>query len=148
MVFTVPLTLLAAVAALTTGPAPPSASALETAEQLVFATRLATFLALADAPDRDGRLDWSSDGCSAPVIESTGRSFDFTGPCRRHDFGYRNFSVLEAGRLWTARMRSRVDSLFRRDMRDHCATRSRVIRVSCRTWAEIFYRVVRARGGP
>lgn len=148
MVFAFPLTLLAAVAALTTAPTAPGASALETAQHLVFSARLTSFLTLAESPDRDVRLDWSSDGCSAPVIESTGRTFDFTGPCRRHDFGYRNLSVLEAGRLWTAQMRSRVDAVFRRDMRAHCATRSRMVRVSCRAWAEIFYRVVRARGGP
>lgn len=148
MVLAGPLALVASVAALVSSPVPPAASALETAEHLVFRSSLAAFLALADSPAHDPRLDWSSDGCSAPVVESTGRSFDFTGPCRRHDFGYRNLSVLEAGRRWTAAMRARVDAVFRRDMRSHCARRSRAARLSCRTWAEIFYRVVRARGGP
>lgn len=148
MVLAVPVSIAAFLTALASASMTPPPGALDLAEHLVLAVDLRAFLALADSPARDPRLDWTSDGCSAPVVESTGRSFDFTGPCRRHDFGYRNLSVLEAGRRWTASMRARVDAVFRRDMRAHCATRSRTVRLSCRTWAEIFYRVVRARGGP
>ena len=39
-------------------------------------------------------LDWSTDGCSAPLIGSEGRTFDFRIPCARHDFSYRNFTAL------------------------------------------------------
>lgn len=148
LVMSLAMSLATTIATLVVGPITPPQDALDLAEHLVFAVDLRTFLALADSPSHDPRLDWSSDGCSAPVVESTGRSFDFTGPCRRHDFGYRNLSALETGRRWTATMRARVDAVFRRDMRAHCATRSRVVRLSCRSWAEIFYRVVRARGGP
>ena len=35
-------------------------------------------------------LDWSNDGCSAPIVGSEGRSFNFRAACDRHDFGYRN----------------------------------------------------------
>lgn len=144
----VPVSVVAAIIAVVVNVSAPSASALEIAERLVFRESLRTFLTVAASVDRDGRLDWSSDGCSAPVIESTGRTFDFTGPCRRHDFGYRNIARLENGRRWTAEMRARVDAVFRRDMRAHCATRASIARMACRSWAEVFYRVVRARGGP
>lgn len=144
----VPVSVVAAIIAVVVNVSAPAASALEVAERLVFRESLRTFLSVADSDDRDGRLDWTSDGCSAPVIESTGRTFDFTGPCRRHDFGYRNIARLENGRRWTAEMRARVDAVFRRDMRAHCATRASITRMACRSWAEVFYRVVRARGGP
>lgn len=148
MVIGVPVSVIAAVAAVGLWVSAPSASALQVAERLVLKESLATFLAAVESPDRDPRLDWSSDGCSAPVVESTGRTFDFTDACRRHDFGYRNIAKLENGRRWTAAMRAKVDAVFRRDMRTHCARRSSVSRVACRTWAEVYYRVVRARGGP
>jgi hypothetical protein len=39
-------------------------------------------------------LDWTTDGCSAPVVGNEGRSFNFTHACVRHDFGYRNTKKL------------------------------------------------------
>ncbi len=39
-------------------------------------------------------LDWTTDGCSAPVVGGQGRSFNFTQACVRHDFGYRNTKKL------------------------------------------------------
>ena len=114
----------------------------------LFRRPLTQFIAEADSPSRDVRLDWTTDGCSAPVVQGTGRSFDFTGACRRHDFGYRNYSRLDGGRWWTASLRSRIDSVFRRDMLDHCSTRPRLTRVSCRAWASVFYRAVRVASGP
>ena len=39
-------------------------------------------------------LDWSNDGCSAPIVGSEGRSFNFRPACDRHDFGYRNLKIL------------------------------------------------------
>ena len=148
MVIGVPVSVIAAIAAVSLWFSAPAASALQVAERLVLKESLATFLAAAASPNRDSRLDWSSDGCSAPVVESTGRTFDFTEACRRHDFGYRNIAKLENGRRWDAGMRAKVDAVFRRDMRAHCAKRPAVARVACRTWAEVYYRVVRARGGP
>ncbi|MFM9225165.1 MAG: phospholipase A2 [Actinomycetota bacterium] len=148
MVIGVPVSVIAAIAAVSVWMSGPSASALQVAERLMFTESLSVFIRTAESPRRDDRLDWSSDGCSAPVIESTGRSFDFTEACRRHDCGYRNIGKLENGRRWTTAMRSRVDEVFRRDMRAHCAKRTTVARVACRTWAEVYYRVVRAQGGP
>lgn len=123
-------------------------------ESLVFDATLPTFqLAGARRVGIDASFDWSTDLCSAPLVGSTGRSFDFTGPCTRHDFAYRNFKRADAehpprGTLWNSRLRHRVDSLFLRDMIDHCSRRRLTDRPSCRMWAEVFFRLVRVAGGP
>ena len=117
-------------------------------ETFVFRTPLATFISTADSPTRDARLDWSTDGCSAPIIESTGRTFDFRNACRRHDFGYRNYSRLDNGTKWTSALRARVDAVFLKDMHADCALRPRVVRASCTLWAHTFYRFVRTYAGP
>ncbi|CAA9497385.1 MAG: hypothetical protein AVDCRST_MAG30-1714 [uncultured Solirubrobacteraceae bacterium] len=93
------------------------------------------FLDYRNSAGRDGRLDFSTDGCSAPVVGSTGISFDFTDACLRHDFGYRNYKAL--GRF--DKEKGRVDRQFYEDMRDHCATRSVLLRRSCEGWAQRFY---------
>ena len=117
-------------------------------ETFVFRTPLATFISTANSSTRDARLDWSSDGCSAPIIESTGRTFDFRNACRRHDFGYRNYSRLDNGTKWTSALRARVDAVFLKDMHADCARRPRVVRASCTLWAQTFYRFVRTYAGP
>jgi len=93
------------------------------------------FLAYHGSPDRDARLDFSTDGCSAPVVGSTGISFDFADACLRHDFGYRNYKDL--GRF--EEEKARVDRQFYEDMKDHCATRSIFLRAQCHSWAQRFY---------
>lgn len=118
------------------------------AMRLEFDTPIAEFVSAAQSVQRDARLDWSSDGCSAPVIGSTGRSFDFTDACRRHDFAYRNLGRLDAGRKWTAALRARVDSKFLSDMRVHCDARQRRDKAACRAWANLFYSAVRQFSGP
>lgn len=126
-------------------PVEPPRRALET---YLFRTPLERFVAVADAPGHDARFDWNSDGCSAPVVGSDGRSFDFAAACRRHDFGYRNFLTLEGGRHWTAPVRRRVDDQFLRDMKEHCATRRRSEKLRCLAWAATFHRAVRIYAGP
>lgn len=150
----------------TAGAATPS-STVDRIQILVFATPLDQFLDRArHSPDRD--LDWSTDWCSAPLIGSSGRSFDFSGPCRRHDFAYRNFKradqdricrtpptggpcrplMVPSGRWWNSPIRHRIDRQFLADMLVHCSTRSGTAKISCQAWAQIFYRSVRVAGGP
>lgn len=125
-------------------PAPP---AHVVTESLVFTKPLKTFIATADSAQRDKRLDWTTDGCSAPVIGSTGRTFNFYNACRRHDFAYRNFSRLDKGKWWNEDMRARVDAVFKKDMTSDCSTRSTLIQKSCLAWVNIFYEAVRAYAG-
>ena len=125
-------------------PAPP---AHVVAESLVFNKSLISFIATAEANARDKRLDWTSDGCSAPVIGSTGRTFNFYNACRRHDFAYRNFARLDKGKWWTEELRARVDAVFKKDMSLDCATRSLLIKKTCMAWMSIFYEAVRAYAG-
>ena len=57
-------------------------------------------------------LDWTTDGCSAPVVGNEGRSFNFTQACVRHDFGYRNIKRLGQ---FTENVRAKIDEQFHRD---------------------------------
>lgn len=143
--------------------------AIDRLQVLVFATSLPNFLDIARHPgDADRSFDWSTDLCSAPLIGSTGRSFDFRGPCRRHDFAYRNFKSADqvticrvppsggicrtvrvsSGRWWNSSLRHRIDRQFLADMLAHCTTRSGATRIACQSWAQVFFRSVRVAGGP
>ncbi|MEY4174196.1 MAG: hypothetical protein RI900_1361 [Actinomycetota bacterium] len=103
------------------------------------------------APDR--WFDWSTDGCSAPMLGNAGRTYDFTEACVRHDFAYRNLRMLErrygTGRtFWNAANRGQADQRFLSDMRAHCRRRSIFIRLACYAWAQVYYGAVRVIGGP
>ncbi len=119
--------------------------------RMLFAVSLDEFLG--HSGRRDPRFDWSTDLCSAPLVGSTGLSFDFRNACRRHDFGYRNLQRLErrygTGRTyWNGSNRKAVDTVFLADMRTHCRTRAVWLRPSCLHWALAFYSAVRVAGGP
>jgi hypothetical protein len=127
--------------------APPPAPDV-VARALVFNKSLVTFIKIADSVTRDARLTWTTDGCSVPVLGSTGRTFNFFNACRRHDFAYRNLRKIDGGKWWTPQMRARVDSVFKKDMLTDCAKRNKTARASCTAWAETFYRAVRTYAGP
>lgn len=127
--------------------ASPTPPAHVVTESLVFTKPLNTFIATADSAQRDKRLNWTTDGCSAPVIGSTGRTFNFYNACRRHDFAYRNFSRLDKGKWWNEAMRARVDAVFKKDMTSDCTNRTAIDRKSCLAWVSIFYEAVRAYAG-
>ena len=116
-------------------------------ERMLYATPISEFLA---AVGDDTWFDWSTDFCSAPLVGNTGRSFNFTDACRRHDFGYRNLHLLDrrygAGH-WTPLTRLRVDRQFLVDMRHHCWSRAWYDEPSCLAWAAAYYRAVRLAGG-
>ena len=126
----------------------PLPSAQSVAETLLFRTSLPAFVAITDSLVRDVRLDWSTDGCSAPIVQSTGRSFDFYDACRRHDFGYRNMSRFKNGRVWSNALRLRIDAQFRRDARASCVFKIRLTKMQCLAWAETYFRAVRSFGAP
>ena len=90
-------------------------------------------------------LDWTTDGCSAPIVGSEGRSFNFRTACDRHDFGYRNFQALG---LFNTSIRTLIDEQFHRDMNRACDSQRRTLKVRCIAWSEVFYTMVRAAGGP
>jgi hypothetical protein len=89
-------------------------------------------------------LDWTTDGCSAPVVGNEGRSFNFTHACVRHDFGYRNIKRLGQ---FNEMVRTKLDEQFYRDLESSCATQVRTRKIRCLMWAETFYVAVRATGG-
>ncbi|MEY4339280.1 MAG: hypothetical protein RLZ14_1130 [Actinomycetota bacterium] len=117
----------------------------------VFGLPLLDFLA--HRPGGDPWFDWSTDGCSAAMLGSSGHSHDFRDACVRHDFAYRNLKLLErrygTGRsYWNSASRKQVDLQFRADMRAHCKRRGWLLRLPCYAWAEVYYRGVRLLGGP
>ena len=117
----------------------------------LFEVSMRTFLATATAQTAlDRQFDWSTDYCSAPLLGSTGFSFNFHHACRRHDFGYRNLRLLDrrygAG-FWTSTNRRRVDEQFLSDMNAHCRTRGVWLQPRCFGWAQTYYRMVRLFGG-
>lgn len=134
------------VAACMSATPPPAAHVV--AKKLVFNTSLTTFIKQADAESRDSRLTWTTDGCSVPVLGSTGRTFDFYNACRRHDFAYRNIGKLDGGKWWTPEMRAKVDAVFKKDMLLNCKPRKSAARKACTAWAETYYSAVRAYAGP
>ncbi len=142
--------LLTSLIVATIGVASPVQSdhAVSVLRRLAFSSSLSTFIRAADDPKQDSRLDWSSDSCSAPLVGGTGRTFDFTNACRRHDFSYRNFSRIDDGIWWDAPTRRRVDDKLLADMRLGCSVRPPRDRLLCRGWALLFYRTVRAYAGP
>ncbi len=128
-------------------------------EHLMFDISLNQFSAIAHARiGREGSsgdtwFDWTTDLCSAPLVGNTGRSFNFTEACRRHDFGYRNAHLLERryraeASYWNGPNRKRIDRQFLADAKAHCATRWFFDRPSCYSWAYTFYSAIRVAGGP
>ena len=154
------LSVLVAVTSFLTAPSPASAGSVHSATaDLAYIQRDAvrrvdrpTSPAAANATG-DRWFDWTTDWCSAPLVGSSGRSFDFHAPCRRHDFGYRNLRLLErryrgGGRYWNSTSRKRVDQQLLTDMRAHCRARPWYEEATCRLWADTFYAAVRVAGGP
>ena len=125
-----------------------SPSQFETASRIVFSTTLPDFIAMADNPGHDTRFTWDSDKCSAPILGSAGKTYDFSDSCRRHDFAYRNLGRMDGGKHWTAALRTRVDNRFMTDMRSQCAARPSVQRTACRAWARLYFNAVRQFAGP
>ncbi|MEO8362818.1 MAG: phospholipase A2 [Ilumatobacteraceae bacterium] len=126
---------------------PPQASNdVATIETVIFNLELDTFIRQRSILRRTyPQLIWTTDGCSAPIVGESGRSFNFRNACIRHDFGYRNY---KAHGLFSTESRLRLDEQFRQDMYTLCGPKIRTFKVRCAAWAEIFYAAVRAGGGP
>ena len=117
-------------------------------DRVMYTTSMSGFIA---AVDSDTWFDWSTDFCSAPLVGNTGRSFNFTNACRRHDFGYRNLQLIDrryGGGHWNSSSRKRVDQQFLADMKRHCWARPWYDEPTCLAWAQTFYTGVRIAGGP
>ena len=148
------LRVLVAVTSVLTVASPASAGSIHSptadlanVERLMYSTSMSGFIA---AVGSDQWFDWSTDFCSAPLVGNTGRSFNFTNACRRHDFGYRNLHLLDrryASGYWNIINRKRVDQQFLTDMRAHCWSRPWYDEPTCLAWAETFYAAVRLAGG-
>jgi hypothetical protein len=147
--------MLVAVTSVLTVASPASAGSVHSAsadqafvELMLYATPISGFIA---AVGSDTWFDWSTDLCSAPLVGSTGRTFNFSNACRRHDFGYRNLQLLDhryGGAHWNSVTRRQVDQVLDNDMRRHCWARPWYDTPTCLAWAHTFYAAVRIAGGP
>ncbi|MBX6383577.1 MAG: phospholipase [Microbispora sp.] len=88
----------------------------------------------------DYGFDWSTDLCSSSPDQPLG--FDFRMPCRRHDFGYRNYKAVN---LFSAN-KAHVDDAFYFDMRQVCAGYSGVAKSTCDGLAWTYYQAVKQFG--
>ena len=149
--FTVAITVLAS---MPTTPLIASSSPIDSGvvDHLVFNTPLTKFRSERARAKRMHRwLITATDGCSAPVVGSSGRSFNFRLACERHDLAYANFATLAQlgiGREWNAAMRAAVDDQFQRDLQASCVKRRRSERLRCDAWAVVFFHTVRLAAGP
>ncbi len=146
-VFVAVTTVLTVASPASAGPVHSATNDRAFVEQMLYATPITGFVASVGS---DTWFDWSTDFCSAPLVGNTGRSFNFTEPCRRHDFGYRNLRLLERRYgmdYWNGTERRRVDQQFLADMKHHCWSRPWYDEPTCLTWAATFYSAVRLAGG-
>ncbi|MFB9248867.1 phospholipase [Sphaerisporangium melleum] len=88
----------------------------------------------------DYAFDWSTDLCSSSPDQPLG--YDFRMPCRRHDFGYRNYKAVN---LFSTN-KSRVDDAFYFDMQQVCAGYSGVSKSTCNSLAWTYYQAVKQFG--
>jgi Prokaryotic phospholipase A2 len=146
-VFVAVTTVLTVASPAFAGPVHSAATDRAFVEQMLYATPISGFVASVGS---DTWFDWSTDFCSAPLVGNTGRTFNFTEPCRRHDFGYRNLRLLERRYgidYWNSTERRRVDQQFLADMKHHCWSRPWYDEPTCLAWAATFYSAVRLAGG-
>lgn len=114
-------------------------SPLASAEKVEWLS-LSKFIGEADSPDHDPRLNWTTDECSGPSVISVW-SDEFANPCRRHDFGYRNFGSDKALDK-TADRKSEIDAVFFSDMTKVCKHYHGLLRASCFVDRNVFYNAV------
>jgi hypothetical protein len=95
-----------------------------------------------------GYMDWSTDGCSAPVLGNG--PYNFSKACLRHDFGYRNLKRIEntfRQDTWRWRNKANVDTRFGLDMDDRCREFNGFARQPCYSLSGVYEKAVRAFGG-
>lgn len=134
----VSLALLGAIA----GPAAADTALRTRATDLIAMDHHAFLLVSAQAPPP---FDWSTDGCTS-TPPSWAVTFD--GPCRQHDFGYRNLGhglrlkPTEGTRAW-------VDRRFLAELRRVCSERfaARALK-RCRVRARAMHAAVRLFNPP
>lgn len=121
-------------------------------DRLVFDVPLSQFRLERSRAKRQHRwLITTTDGCTAPLVGSSGKSFDFRLACERHDLAYANYSTLSRlnlGVAWDAELRARVDDQFQRDLQALCALRRHSERLRCDAWVVVFFHAVRLAAGP
>jgi hypothetical protein len=92
------------------------------------------------APWADYSFDWSTDYCSSSPDKPLG--YDFTLPCWHHDFGYRNYKLMDQ----FPANKDRLDNVFYADLKRKCATYSTFLQPPCYSLAWTYYQAVHVFG--
>ncbi|AHI00529.1 phospholipase [Kutzneria viridogrisea] len=107
-----------------------------TTDSYLFQNSLSSFMSIRSGHPYADQLDWSTDVCSHVPDRPLG--YDFSNPCIRHDFGYRNYK--KQGRF-NATTKKSIDDNFRNDMYSVCGSSK-----LCRGTADVYYWGVRKLG--
>lgn len=111
-------------------------------DKFLFSDSMEDFLS-ADHTHEPPELDWSTNGCSGPVLSHT----LFVDCCTRHDFGYRNYK--KQGRCG-GQNRRKIDDKFMSDMVNDCLGKLRmhnILAPGCLAEAGWYWLGVRVGGG-
>lgn len=111
-------------------------------DALLFSDSLHDFLITREKYRWMPTFDWSSNGCSGPVLDHQ----LFRESCYRHDFGYRNFKKQER---CGGKNRENIDTKFYEDMKNDCKQLSGLGVLNswdCFLQAWIYYQAVKIGG--
>lgn len=81
-------------------------------------------------------FDWTTDLCSSSPDRPLG--FDFRMPCRRHDFGYRNYKAVTR----FPANKEHIDKAFLFDLREVCGGYAGARKTACDRLAWSYYQAV------
>lgn len=90
-------------------------------------------------------MTWDNDQCSAPLVGNS--PWDFTYPCNRHDFGYRNLKRIENRfgiDVWLGLNKAPTDSHFSDEMFSRCAEWNFAVRPQCNVTNQAYFSAVAA----
>ncbi|WP_200307488.1 phospholipase A2 [Streptomyces adelaidensis] len=100
-------------------------------------------------------FNWATDGCSKAPEKIAG-GYDFTFPCHRHDFGYRNYKKIAGLTAFKRDHKLRIDKAFLGDMNRACGKKfwsdpltpagRKKAKAACLKTAKKYYSAVRSVG--
>lgn len=88
-------------------------------------------------------MDWSTDGCSAPLLGNG--MWDFYFACARHDLSWRNLKRISRDfdpDVWNGRNKNAADLQFRDDLHARCGDFAWYTEWACHPDAEVYFAAV------
>ncbi|WP_159768542.1 phospholipase A2 [Streptomyces sp. HM190] len=101
------------------------------------------------------KFNWSTNYCNSSPEKIPG-GYDFSFPCYRHDFGYRNYKTIAGQATFKRSHKLRIDQAFLGDMNRACGQKfwadpltpagRKKAKAACLKTAKKYYQAVRAAG--